>query len=240
MNIILLEANDFPLGSGDHFTTTIKDRRFKHISQVQKPKPGDVLRIGMLDGKMGIGKVLEQDTTSISLAIELTEAPPAPLPLTLLLALPRPKMLRRILQTTAAMGVKHIVLLNTYRVEKSYWQTPWLTPEAIREQLILGLEQARDTLLPKVELKTRFKPFVEDELPALAQGKRCWVAHPDPTATRATPQTESTVLAIGPEGGFIPYEIDKLQLAGFQTLSLGPRILRVENAVPVLLAKLFD
>lgn len=240
MNLILLEENDSPLGPSDHFITTLKGRRFEHICNVQQPTVGDSLRVGMLNGDMGCGKVLEQSPTSITLAIELTEAPPAPLPLTLLLALPRPKMLRRTLQTITAMGVKHIILLNTYRVEKSYWQTPWLKPEAIREQLILGLEQARDTMLPKVELKKLFKPFVEDELPALAQDKRCWVAHPDPAAALAATQTEPAMLAIGPEGGFIPYEIEKLHLAGFQTLSLGPRILRVENAVPVLLAKLFD
>ena len=76
-------------------------------------------------------------------------------------------MLKRVLQTVSAMGVARLVLVNSYRVEKSFWQTPFLQPAAIREQLLLGLEQARDTCLPEVSLEQRFKPFVEDRLPQL-------------------------------------------------------------------------
>jgi RsmE family RNA methyltransferase len=46
-------------------------------------------------------------------------------------------------------------------------------------------------------------------------------------------------LAIGPEGGFIPYEIDKLNEVGFKTVHLGQRILRVETAIPAFISRLF-
>lgn len=70
-----------------------------------------------------------------------------------------------------------VILLNSYRVE-SFWQTPFLEPEAIREQLILGLEQARDSVLPEVIIEKRFKPFVEDRLPHMAAGTLGLVGHP--------------------------------------------------------------
>ena len=117
-------------------------------------------------------------------------------------------MLKRTFQTLAAMGVKRIVLMNTYRVEKSYWQTPWLQPEAIREQLILGLEQARDTILPEVILEKRFKPFVEDRLPAMGEGLRKLVAHPVSDLSVPRQLTEPAMLAIGPEGGLFPTRLN--------------------------------
>jgi RsmE family RNA methyltransferase len=138
--------------------------------------------------------------------IRLERQPPAALPLTLILALPRPKVLRRVLRSVSSLGVKRIILLNCFRVEKSFWQSPFLDAEAMKEQLFLGLEQARDTVLPEVLLRTLFKPFVEDEAPALIKGTLPLVAHPHATAPCPRHLKRAVTLAIGPEGGLIPYD----------------------------------
>jgi RsmE family RNA methyltransferase len=236
VNLLLLEDADF-IGVD---RVRLSGRRLKHLHEVHRAEAGDRLRVGHIGGAMGEGHLLSLDEDSAELAVELNLAPPAKLPLTLILALPRPKMLKRTLQTIASMGVPRLVLVNSYRVEKSFWQTPFLQPEEIREQLILGLEQARDTVLPEVSIEKRFKPFVEDRLPALAAGTLGLVGHPGdyPACPRAV-QGQVT-LAIGPEGGWIPYEVELLrEAAGLQPVQLGERILRVETAVPVLLARLF-
>lgn len=235
MNLLLLEAADFVAVD----RVILRDRRLKHIQDVHRAEAGESLRVGLLGGDMGQGRLLRLDANEAELEVALNQPPPAKLPITLLLALPRPKMLRRVLQTVAAMGVPRLVLLNSYRVEKSFWQTPFLEPAAIREQLLLGLEQARDTVLPEVSIEKRFKPFVEDRLPQLADGTRGLVGHPGdyPACPRAL--DEPVTLAIGPEGGWIPYEVDKLAAAGLQPVQLGARILRVETAVSALLARLF-
>lgn len=236
MNLILLEAADFTAAD----RVVLRDpRRLAHLCEVHQAAAGDRMRVGLLNGLMGTGHIESLDAGQACLIVTLDQPPPAKLPLTLLLALPRPKMLRRVLQTVSAMGVARLVLLNSYRVEKSFWQTPFLAPEAIEEQLRLGLEQARDTVLPEVLIEKRFKPFVEDRLPALAAGTRGLVGHPGsyPACPRAL--SEPVTLAIGPEGGWIPYEVEKLQEAGLAPVQLGERILRVENAVPALLARLF-
>lgn len=239
MNLILLESSEVDACSSGSFSISLSGRRCQHIANVVKPRPGDRLQIGIIDGLMGSGLVVAVSDRAITLHCEVNQAPPPTLPLTVLMALPRPKMLKRVLQTIATLGVEQLILLNSFRVEKSYWQTPFLSPDAIREQLLLGLEQARATQLPDVILRKRFKPFVEDELPEWVQGRRCWVAHPYGTRDTELPIHVPSALAIGPEGGFIPYEVEKLQSAGFQALSLGPRILRVETALPVLVTRLF-
>ena len=235
MNLLLLEEADF-IGPD---RVVLSDRRLKHMQEVHRSVVGDTLRVGRIDGLLGTARVLRLEPQEAELQVTLDQPPPAKLPLTLVLALPRPKMLRRVFQTIATMGVPRVVLVNSYRVEKSFWQTPFLEPMAIREQLILGLEQARDSVLPEIIVEKRFKPFVEDRLPAIAQGTLGLVGHPGehPPCPRAL--TEPVTLAIGPEGGWIPYEIDLLAKAGLQPVQLGDRILRVETAVTALLARLF-
>lgn len=235
MNLLLLEDADFL----DACHVRLQGRRLQHLREVHRAEIGSMLRVGRIGGLMGQGQLLQLDAQQAELRVALDQPPPAKLPVTLVLALPRPKMLKRTLQTIAAMGVPRLVLVNSYRVEKSFWQTPFLDAQAIREQLLLGLEQARDTLLPEVHIEQRFKPFVEDRLPGLAAGTLGLLGHPGdyPACPRAV--SGPVTLAIGPEGGWIPYEVTLLEQAGLQAVQLGPRILRVETAVPALLARLF-
>ncbi|ROL94319.1 16S rRNA (uracil(1498)-N(3))-methyltransferase [Pseudomonas chlororaphis] len=235
MNLLLLEEADFIAAD----RVILRDRRLTHMQEVHRAAVGDSLRVGRIGGLMGSAELLRLEPGEAELRVSLDQPPPIKLPLTLVLALPRPKMLRRVLQTVAAMGVPRLVLVNSYRVEKSFWQTPFLEPEAIREQLILGLEQARDSVLPEVVIEKRFKPFVEDRLPALVEGTLGLVGHPGQYPACPRGLDEPVTLAIGPEGGWIPYEIDLLGKSGLQPVQLGERILRVETAVTALLARLF-
>jgi len=235
MNLLLLEEADFIAAD----RVVLRDRRLTHMQEVHRSEVGDSLRVGRINGLMGSAELLRLEAGEAELRVTLDQTPPAKLPLTLVLALPRPKMLRRVFQTVATMGVSKVILVNSYRVEKSFWQTPFLEPKAIRENLILGLEQARDTVLPDIIIEKRFKPFVEDRLPAITEGTLGLVGHPGnyPECPRAL--SEPVTLAIGPEGGWIPYEIELLGKSGLQPVQLGERILRVETAVTALLARLF-
>ena len=236
MNIILLSPDDML----DENRACIKNpRQLEHIKSVHGAAVGDQLKVGMINGKLGGGIITEFNDDSILLDTNLHQSPPPALPLTLVLGLPRPKMLRRIFQAIATLGVKQLHLINSYRVEKSYWQTPFLDEENIHHQLILGLEQGCDTQLPEVHLHKRFKPFVEDELPAIVANTRALVAHPYTEIECPRQIDYSLTLAVGPEGGFISYEIDLLEKCGFGAVHLGQRIMRVETAVPYLLGRLF-
>jgi RsmE family RNA methyltransferase len=234
MNLILLHPEDF-IASG---RVRVRGRRYEHAREILDISIGQVLQVGILGGKTGAGTVLSFDSDAFEMAVQLNMAPPEPTPITVILAMPRPKVFKRVLQSLTAFGVKEIILLNSWRVDKSYWQSPALEPAVLREQFVLGLEQARDTILPKVQLQQRFKPFVEDKLPEIAAGSCALVAHPGSSHPCPVNIQGKITLAIGPEGGFTPYEIDLLGNAGLSQVHLGVRPLRVETAVSALIGRL--
>ncbi|RUR32041.1 16S rRNA (uracil(1498)-N(3))-methyltransferase [Vreelandella andesensis] len=236
MNLILLDPSEV---KGAYASLT-DARRITHLREVHRASVGDHLTVGLQGGHMGKAQLIELNDTQATFTLEnLNELPPPPLPVHLILALPRPRMLARTLEHVTALGVKNITLLHTKRVEKSYWQSPELRVEKIHHHLVLGLEQSRDTLLPSVTLCKGFRPFLEEQLPELLKERRGLVAHPG--MQNACPRNidGQIALLVGPEGGFIPWEIEKLLEAGCEGMHLGPRILRVETAVTALLSRLF-
>lgn len=238
MNIILLERPT----QADRFEVQLSERAHKHCMDVLKPKVGSQLKVGAYNGKLGLGTVLEHTTTRTLLEVALSDEPPNKEPLCLVLALPRPKMLRRILSASIELGVESIHIINSYRVEKSYWQSPYLKPDAIETTIHNALEQAGDTVPPNLHWHKGFKPFAEDVLPGLVHTyPKAWLGdHRVQAKLNTEGDPTRRLIAIGPEGGFIPYEIDLLQTAGLIPVNLGPRIMRVETAVGALLGKLID
>jgi 16S rRNA (uracil1498-N3)-methyltransferase len=237
MNLILLAPEDIETPR----QACLRDpRRLRHLQQVHRACIGDRLTLGVQGGGIGYGELLALDDREARFALDvLDQPPPPPLPVHLVLALPRPRMLARSLEHVTAMGVKRLTLLHTRRVEKSYWQSPELSEQKIHDHLVLGLEQSRDTIMPEVSLAKGFRPFVEEQLAGLLEGRHGLLAHPGmPHACPRGIETP-TLLLVGPEGGFIPYEVERLLAAGCEGIHLGPRILRVETAVTALLARLF-
>ncbi|MEE8360053.1 MAG: 16S rRNA (uracil(1498)-N(3))-methyltransferase [Candidatus Omnitrophota bacterium] len=235
MNLILLLKEDL---TASHDRVRLSGRRHKHIRNILKSSVGDELCVGREGSRIGRGRVLAIDNKTVEMKILLDKNPPLPLPLTLVLALPRPLFLRRVLIHSTILGVKKIILLHAKRVEKSYWESPALREEKIREQFILGLEQAKDTVMPEIHFRKKFKPFVEDELPGMIKGARAFVAHSEGDLSYPPKGDRPVILVIGPEGGFIPYEIEKLKKSGCRAVNFGERIMNVETAVVACISRL--
>lgn len=234
MNIVLLLDEDFV----DRDRVVISGRRLEHIKEVHGAVKGDSLRVGKLNGKLGEGEILSIDDKRIAMKIKLYEDPPQPSDIQLVMAMPRPKVFRRMLQDMTTMGIKKINVIKTWKVEKSFWESPVLDEEKLRESMILGLEQAKDTILPEIRVYKRFKPFVEDELPDIIRGTECLLGHPGGDSSCEKSEGKKVTLAIGPEGGFTPYEVEMFRNQGFKVFSLGERILRVETVLPYIVGKL--
>lgn len=245
MNIILFNENEIPSLSQPQIC--LVDHRAKHIVKVLRSEVGDELKVGVINGGQGKAKVLEitpKYPFSVRLEINHLSAEPEPLPpIDLILALPRPIMLRRILSQATTLGIGNLFLINANRVEKSFWQASLLEEQEYQEHLRIGLEQAVATRLPKVHIYDKFKPFVEDILPPLLNSYTHKVVA-DPRGDRTLKESllgtshegsyAKTLLAIGPEGGWVDYELTKFSSQGFHLCTIGSRILKVDTAVIAL------
>ena len=235
MNIVLLDANQ---DCSSDIWSIEDQRQIKHLNQHLQLKAGDTLKVGVRDGQRYLTEVQSITAQQIMLRPIQTESVPNKLPVHLILALPRPKVLRRMIMDAVTLGVECISLIHSYRVDKSYWQSPFL--QQLDDYVTLGLEQAGDTIVPEIQLYKRFKPFVEDVLPTLISEQRpAYVAHPYAEQSMPHAIAHGCNLIVGPEGGFIPYEIELLKKNGCQAMSLGNRILRTETAVSNILGRLF-
>ncbi|MBP6495804.1 MAG: 16S rRNA (uracil(1498)-N(3))-methyltransferase [Psychrobacter sp.] len=244
MNCILLPAANF----FDNSAYINEAKQVEHISQVLAAKVGDTLKIGQLKGNLGSAIIADITPERIELCeVKLTIAPPPKLNLTVVLALPRPKVLRRLMMDMTALGVRDIILINSYRTQKSYWQSPMLS--RLDEFVLEGLQQGVDTVAPRISLQKRFKPFVEDELAQLITN-RAIIAHPyselsfsqyvqQQLESSESPQKSilPSMVFIGAEGGWIDYEVELLARQGCQAVHIGPRILRTEAAVNAILGQ---
>lgn len=235
MNIVLLDACQ----TQTETWSITAARQVEHLRTHVDVQVGDTLKVGIREGKRYLTEIIEIGEKVIKIKPLHEEAVPEKLAVTLIVAMPRPKVLRRLIMDSVTMGVEKIILLHSYRVDKSYWQSPFL--QQLDQYVTLGLEQAGDTIAPKIECYKRFKPFVEDILPSLIhQDQPAYVAHPYAEQVMPFALEHGCSIVIGPEGGFIPYEVDLLIKNGCQAVSLGNRILRTETAISYVLGRLFS
>lgn len=219
---------------------TLRDRRAQHLRKVLAVEVGSEVRVGVVRGALGVGRVVTVEEASVTLALTLETELPVPPNVSLILAMPRPKVLSRVLHTAASMGVAHIDIVNAWRVDKAYWSSDKLNPERMREDLWLGCEQGAGTYLPEVRTHRLLAPYFTEVLPSRVQGADLLLAHPReaaPIETLVHPR-RPVVLAIGPEGGWADRELQTFLDLGFRTATLGPFVLKVEAAVAASLAQL--
>ena len=233
MNILLVSPHK-KSQSGDYQITA---DQYHHLVKTLKVEVGQNIFAGEIGGKMGHSPITEITSSHITLRPNFDTDPPTAPPIKLVIALPRPKMLKRILRSVSMLGVKEIYLINTYKVEKSFWQTQVLQNKYYERYFHEGLTQAKDTIMPSLKIYKKFKPFVEDELPKIIQATTPIVAHPGNYPKFPQGINSPMTLVIGPEGGFTEYEVNLLRQNGMSVYQCGERILRMETAVTALISQ---
>jgi RsmE family RNA methyltransferase len=235
VNLLLVEPGEV---AGDG-TVTLADRRAEHLRKFIGVTVGSTVKAGVIGGGIGTAEVTSDDGTTMALHLVLTGPPSTPMQVSLVLAVPRPKVLTRVIETASSFGVTRIDFTNAWRVEKSYLASPRLSLEAIAYAVRFGAEQGMTTHLPRVELHDRLMGLLDERWPtADAAPATKLIAHPGAPPIEAAALTWPLVLALGPEGGWIQRELDTFVERGFTPISLGAPVLRVEAALSAVLGQL--
>ncbi|MBE6369285.1 MAG: 16S rRNA (uracil(1498)-N(3))-methyltransferase [Lentisphaerae bacterium] len=233
MNTILLEKSDFIAPD----VVCIADSRAEHMRKILKCRIGSTCKVGLLNDQLGTGEVLALDDKTAQMRVNLTTPAPPVTDLVLACAMQRPQTYKKVLHIAITMGVKKLLFFGSFKVEKSYWDSPVLSGEIFKREAVAALEQCCDTVMPQVEYCRYFKQFADELLPELSCNRTVYLAHPACQGSfPARPQLPALLL-MGPEGGFTDYEINHLLEAGAVGGTLGPRILRTETALAALLGR---
>jgi RsmE family RNA methyltransferase len=242
MNLIILTDSD----RLDDAVYCLRDGRAEHIRSILKPKVGETVEVGLLNGPAGQGEIVKIGDAEVCLrCLEMTAVSEPGMEIDLICALPRPQTLKKVLFTASMMGVRRLHLVRANRVEKSYFHSPLLEPENLIKHVVEGLSQGKLTRAPEISIHDRFKRFFEDEFPQIEAGEaepsHCLLPHPEVPQTLSDLSdsvSKRLVVAVGPEGGWVPFELELMQAGGFVPFSLGRWVLRVEHAVTAVMAQI--
>jgi RsmE family RNA methyltransferase len=239
VNLLLVEAGEVVASGREEGVVTVGGRRGLHLRGVLGATIGSRVRAGIVGGGIGTAEVIADDGVQFALRLAITEPAPAPMPVELVLAVPRPKVLTRTIEMIASFAVERVALTNAWRVDKSYLSSPRLEPEALAEATRIGAEQGVTTHLPAITLHRRLMELLDTRWPASQRDDTLrMIAHPTGTPIERAVRSGPITLAIGPEGGWIQRELDTFVERGFELVSLGAPILRVETAVAAALGQL--
>lgn len=148
-------------------------------------------------------------------------------------ALPKGDRQKWLVEKLTELGVAELVPLST---ERGVAQPTASALDRLRRSVIEAAKQCGRNRLMKISEPHIWRDWIGAIRPPIAT--RRLIAHPggDPLSELAFNDDLATQIAIGPEGGLHDAEVEEALAAGWQTIDLGPRILRVETAAIALAA----
>jgi len=231
VNIILFEEHE--LGH----SLPRRDERTIHLLKVLHKKPGDGFEAGIIGGLKGMGKIEKINFDgSVFVTVHATEQPPPRLKLRMAVSFVRPIQLRRIFRDLSSMGVSAIDLIASDMGEKSYRDTKLLADGGSQAALVEGAAQARDTIIPPVNVFDSLDSWLNDcpwkkadnmRIPILIAADN---VRAEGSFFHLSMTSRPMIVAVGPERGWSDRERDLFEKAGFLRMSMGARALRTETA----------
>jgi len=236
MNIITFEKEELR-----DSLLCLDDNRASHIINILKSSVGDELRVGQINGDMGVANIVSIEANSVSLEVFNLDQKQDHKDISIIMALPRPQTIKKVLELSGVFAVKNLSFIKSKKVEKSYFSSSVLKSSSIDSFLIKGMQQGVKTRKPVVSIYNSFNDGIAQVLDSDAS-KQCntkYIADLyNSNKMESSDCLNPVLLAIGPEGGWINDEIKHFYENGFKSISLGSSILRVEQAVCAALSQI--
>jgi 16S rRNA (uracil1498-N3)-methyltransferase len=207
----------------------------KHIAKVLRLKPGD--RIGLFDGAGSTyeASILDVSPTCVNVSVlrSLSLRTESPVQITIAQALLKEKkmdtLVRQLTELGMAVWAPFLAARSVPRPDQQRLAARKVRWEKIAQEAV---KQCEKGCVPEIRLPVLYEAILtagrEYDVKVVFWEKE---SRPlSPTSASIDQHVRTVLLVLGPEGGFTSREIETAKTYGFQTVSLGPRILRSETA----------
>jgi 16S rRNA (uracil1498-N3)-methyltransferase len=212
-----------------------------HLSKVLRARRGDELILFTGDGREFAATV--ETVRGSRVWVQVAEGRhvdrESPLAVTLVQCIPRGDRMDLIVQKATELGATRIVPVlsrrSVVRLDPGQAESKATHWRAIA---VNACEQCGRNRLPAIEAPRPLQTYLEDLRSARASTVvQRLLLEPESESRGAMQGMGTTVeIVIGPEGGFDAPELEAFRTSGFETVRLGPRILRTETAAIAAIA----
>ncbi|RZU40090.1 RsmE family RNA methyltransferase [Edaphobacter modestus] len=218
-------------------TATLSGEQAEHLARVLRAAPGQVYDI-VAGGFLHRGEILSVQPSEVVFALHEELESDAALPLHLLLAVFKFDHMEWAIEKATELGVAQITPVLARRTEKHLAQASSKRAERWRRIVLEASKQSRRTTIPEISEPAALKSALDDaDEPMRILLSETEQSTSIASALAGAPGGQSGyALAIGPEGGWTPEEMNLFTQHGWLSVTLGPRILRAETAAIAAIA----
>jgi 16S rRNA (uracil1498-N3)-methyltransferase len=215
-----------------------------HLAKVLRARSGDEVVLFNGDGRefTGVIEKVQGSRVSASIGAARSKDRESPFPLTLVQCVPRGDRMDFIVQKATELGVVRIVPVLSQRSVVRLDESQSVSKQAHwRAVAVSACEQCGRNRVPSVDTPLPLLNYLGALAAQATEGDVLRLVLEPERAQRtersarsidiASSQSASGAqIAIGPEGGFAPEELEAFDLSAFSRVGLGPRVLRTETA----------
>lgn len=219
-------------------SAVLRNAQAAHLARVLRAQAGQEFDIvAGYEVRRGVIENIREDAVEFSLheTLEAAES----LPLVLGMSIIRFERMEWAIEKLTELGVARIVPLIAQRTEKHLAQAAQKRTERWRKIARESAQQSRRSDIPEIADPSSVANYVSEGPDALrlllsehehAHSLRDCLEDTDGPAISSALSPKKIFAAIGPEGGWTETEVASFTKRGWQSISLGPRILRAETA----------